>query len=508
MKHCESMKKIIELTAVEARNFLLKHESYTNFDLPKYFTFQNILDLINTELDGKLLSDFKITSPRDFDDINYKLLNNKDGKYAWRPFQLIHPAIYVSLVHQITETDNWRLIQERFTEFRANDRIECHSIPIVSESEDKTDKDSQIYTWWQLIEQRSISLSLDYQYLLQTDISNCYGSIYTHSIPWAIHTKEEAKKRENRSRNSLIGVVIDNHLQDMSYGQTNGIPQGSSLMDFIAEMVLGYVDSLLTDRIKILEITNYRILRYRDDYRIFTNNPFEADQITKSLSEILSEMGLKLNDVKTEASDNVIKSSIKPDKRYWIANKRITENKQKWLIQMFLLSELFPNSGTLDTQMREFLKVVQNSERKDPNIHTLISLVVEIAYRNPRVSPTAIAILTFLLNQIEEEQEKKVTIGRIKNKFEQIPNSGLLKVWLQRLYLKIDDTIIYEEALCNKLLDADTQIWNTEWMSPTLKRMIDKTPIVDYTSVLKLQQVVTQEEIESIVEARAYDYQE
>ena len=39
----------------------------------------------------------------------------------------------------------------------------------------------------------------------------------------------------------------------MSYGQTNGIPQGTILMDFIAEMVLGYADYLLTERLKDLE---------------------------------------------------------------------------------------------------------------------------------------------------------------------------------------------------------------------------------------------------------------
>ena len=502
------MKRLIELSAAEARSFLLKAESYVNFDLPMYFKFQDLLDGVGAELNGKLLSDYRDSNPRDYDDINYKLLTNKDGKYAWRPFQIIHPAIYVSLVNKITEEANWATIIDRFTLFRSNDRIECHSIPVVSESEDKSDKDTQIYTWWQMIEQRSIALAIDYQYMLQTDISDCYGSIYTHSIPWAIHTKEEAKKRENRDRNTFIGVVIDKHLQDMSYGQTNGIPQGSTLMDFIAEMVLGYVDTLLTEKINELGITDYRILRYRDDYRIFSNNPFESDQITKALSEILTEMGLKLNAEKTEASDDVIKTSLKPDKRYWIANKRVTENKQKWLIQLYLLSEKFPNSGTLFNQMREFLRVVQTSERKDPNIHTLISLVVEIAYRNPRVAPTAIAILTFLLNQIEDAAEKQDTVNRIKSKFAQIPNSGLLKVWLQRLFLKIDNTIVYEEVLCQKVGAPNTQVWNTEWLNAKLRGIIEGIPIVDYAAIEALEEVATEEEIEEIVEAKAYDYQE
>jgi RNA-directed DNA polymerase len=152
-------------------------------------------------------------------------------------------------------------------------------------------------------------------------------------------------------------------------------------MDFIAEMVLGYVDLLLSKKLVEIKIIDYKILRYRDDYRVFTNNPYEAEQITKVFSEPISEMGLKLNAGKTDASGNVIKSSLKTDKRYWITNQRITGNKQKWLIQLHLLSENFPNSGILETQMRDFLKVVKESKRKDDNVETLISIVTEIAFK-------------------------------------------------------------------------------------------------------------------------------
>src|SRR5690606_8648030 len=126
------MKKLTELTSTEAKNFLLKAESYVNFDLPFYFKFQDLLVGLDSELNEKLLSDYRDSNPRDFDDVNYKLLTNKDGKYAWRPFQVIHPAIYVSLVNKITEEQNWATIIDRFVQFRSNDRIECHSIPIVS----------------------------------------------------------------------------------------------------------------------------------------------------------------------------------------------------------------------------------------------------------------------------------------------------------------------------------------------------------------------------------------
>ena len=286
------MKNILEYTHSEARIFFLKEESYFNFDLPKYFIFQNIINTISGEIDGHQLSEYYRTYednsqtlrtefPSNSEDVNYKILNNKDGKFAWRPLQLIHPAIYVSLVHKITEEKNWATIVARFKEFQQNPKIKCYSIPVESES-DSSDKAETVTHWWHSIEQNSIQLALDYEYVLHTDITDCYGSIYTHSIAWAIHGKTVAKQK--RRDVSLIGNNIDKHLREMSFGQTNGIPQGSVLMDFIAEMVLGYADLKLSERLKTQKLDNFHIIRYRDDYRIFTNNPQSAELITKHIT--------------------------------------------------------------------------------------------------------------------------------------------------------------------------------------------------------------------------------
>jgi hypothetical protein len=498
------MKTILDFNGIDARSFFLKKESYSNIDLPYYFSFQSILDKVAKKLASKKLADFRSSSPRDFDDINYHLLSNKDGKYAWRPYQLIHPAIYVSLVNIITEEVNWKTIKDRFKTFQKDSKIECHSLPVISETESKTDKSAQILTWWQMIEQRSMVLALDYNYVVRTDITDCYGSIYTHSLSWAIHTKKEAKKKENRNKKSLVGVAIDNHLQDMSHGQTNGIPQGSSLMDFIAEIVLGYVDLLLAKRLKEIKITKYKILRYRDDYRIFSNDSFEAETITKELSEILSSLGLRLNAEKTEASSDIIKSSIKPDKRYWISNRRIAESKQKWLIQLYLLSEKYPNSGTVDTQLKEFLKTLEKSKKKDSNIETLISLVTEIGIRNPRVIPTAIAILSVLISRVPSDEEKLIITNKIKDKFKQIPNSSFIMVWFQRLYLKINKTEKYEEPICKRVKDKSQIIWNSDWLNKSLKDIIDNSEIVESDEIKKTKKRLSKKEIKKIVLKKSY----
>jgi RNA-directed DNA polymerase len=341
------MKRILDFSHTDARRFLLKEESYYNFDLPKYFVFQKLLEQISQEIKEKPLSDYygnhadkssgktKPTRPCDYENVNHRFLNNKDGKFAWRPLQLIHPAIYVSLAHKISKEENWNVIVSKMKEFSSNPKIKCLSLPV--ESDDKqSDKATTVSNWWHSVEQKSIELALKYQYVVHTDISDCYGSLYTHSIAWALHTKEAAKN--NKNDRNLIGNVIDFYIQDMSFGQTNGIPQGSILMDFIAEIVLGYADLELSQKILVTSIDDYEILRYRDDYRIFTNNPQDGNLIVKLLAEILVDLGLKLNSQKTFASNHVIANSIKQDKLDWI--KRQTYKDTYFLFMTFHVSTL------------------------------------------------------------------------------------------------------------------------------------------------------------------------
>ena len=380
------MKNILDLKYTEAREFLLEEKSYCSFDIPTYFRFSPLLKHISDKLTNQKLTDFyRKEKPSSFDNVNYKLFQNKDGEYAWRLFQLIHPALYVSLVHQITEKDNWRRIVKKFKEFQKGD-VKCESLPVIEENQDeyarlpgfeenkRNNTKNQTFHWVRSVEQKSISLALEYNYIFHTDIVDCYGSIYTHSIAWALHTKARAKKFKNRNDRQLIGVYIDKSLQDMANGQTNGIPQGSILMDFIAEIVLGYADQELTKKIyadqeltkkiyadqeltkKITDLNKYQIIRYRDDYRIFVNNLETGKAIIKKLAESLSEIGMRLNAHKTTNSSDIINSSIKPDKLFWIENKTYSKDLQKQLLVLYQFSKKYPNSGTLVKELHNFLK--------------------------------------------------------------------------------------------------------------------------------------------------------
>lgn len=504
------MKTVLDLSHIEAKDFFLKESRYFSVELPDYITFQEMLNTLDKELNGRELKEIKSAiKVRDVEGVNYKILHNKDGKFAWRPFEIIHPVIYVNLIHSITQNNHWTTITDCFKSYAQNPKIECHSIPVL-DTEDKSAKENQIYEWWHKVEQRSITLALEYNHVLHLDIADCYGSLYTHSIVWALHTKEEAKKTENRKNEDFVGNIIDWRIQDMSNGQTNGIPQGSVLMDFIAEMVLGYADFQLTQRLDTKGISEYKIIRYRDDYRIFTNSAQESALIAKELSEVLSELNFKLNSQKTVDNDDLILGALKPDKIHWIYNKRKTENIQKWLLQLYVLGQKYPNSGTLYKEVKLFLDWLQKREepkeeaddkkaiREIQNPEVLISILINLAYNNPRLYPLVTGSISFLIVKIENEEERKDIISKIKNKFSQLPNTNYLNVWLQRLTLKINIDTTYSSDLCKKVIDNDTILWKSDWLNNKFKLIVDKTKIIDDEKVNKLDVSFSKYETEQL----------
>ena len=132
-----------------------------------------------------------------------------------------------------------------------------------------------------------------------TDIINCYSSIYTHTISWALYGEEFAK--DHKDDKTLLGYKIDYILRQMNYNQTNGIPQGSVITDYIAEMILGYADLLLSEKLSSMQIDDYKIIRFRDDYRIYTNDEKKLTIILKALKEVLLNLNMKLNEKKQKS---------------------------------------------------------------------------------------------------------------------------------------------------------------------------------------------------------------
>ncbi|MBO5854884.1 MAG: RNA-directed DNA polymerase [Bacteroidales bacterium] len=497
------MKTIIEVSNIEAEQFFVQAANYCNIDLPKYFNFQPLLTaLLN---DNAAISTIGKDKVKKYQNVNYKFYNNKDGAFAWRPLQLINPALYVQLVKVITKKDNWEIIVKRFSEFQQDEHIKCCSMPLFTLGHENPKKDT-ILNWWDNIEQQSLELSLEYNCMLNTDITDCYGSIYTHSISWAIHGKKESQENSYKGGPKLLGDDIDTYIRNMSSGQTNGIPQGSVLMDFIAEIILGYADIQLIEHINAYNATccknqcieDYKILRYRDDYRIFSNSQETLVKVAKILTSVLQDLNFRINTQKTFITTNIIKDSIKADKYYWNEMKQEADNLQKYLLLIHSLSQKHQNSGSLAKALDDFYKGLYPLKvYKANNIKALISILVDIAYRNPRVYPITCAIIGKLLILETNKAEKDSIYTAIRRKFNSIPNAGYMQVWLQRLTIKLNAQEEYDEKICKLINNEDFELWEISWAHDKIKKIFKENPIIDRIIIDNLTETPTPDEIKT-----------
>lgn len=498
------MKKLVDLSNEEARTHFLKGSSYFNSDVPPYISFEPILTDVAAVLSERNFAEFKSSNPNDFSGVNYSFLANKDGKLAWRPFELIHPAIYVSLVNVICDSTNWAIIQKRLSEFEGG-AVECCSVPVVSTDHQK-DVAAQISSWWQKIEQQSLKLSLEFSHILHTDVVDCYGSLYTHSISWAIHGLEEAKK--NRGKNSLVGNKIDAHIQAGRYGQTNGISQGSVLMDFIAEIVLGYVDEQIN--LALDKPTDFRILRYRDDYRIFANSDERVEEILKVVSEKLMLVGMKLGVSKTLLSRNIVEGAIKPDKLAGIDLQDLgdanAKTMQKQLLRLHSFGQRFPNSGALRRLVGEFHTKISNQTEKPDDLEVQIAIAADIGFVSPSTFPAIAGILSHLIS-LASNEEKPILWQKVRNKMSRVPYNGYLEIWLQRVIQPqtINLPFVSNEPICKIVNGESVELWENGWIaSHDLKQALNTSKII-VKSVSDAGEVIQPEEIE-LFKQKAWAY--
>lgn len=483
------MKTVLDLAPQEALKFFMDAENYCNLSLPSYFNFQPILDYVQKKVGKSTLNSCLKKGgvhPSNFDEVNYKMLINKDGRYAFRPLQIANPFLYYLLVRDITAKDNWDKIKQKFQDFK-NDHIEVSSIPGLKGEEDKTLVGAIISNWWENTEQRTIELSIQYKYMFTTDITNCYSSIYTHAIDWAIEGKDIAK--ENKGNSKSLGNTIDKYIQRMQYGQTNGIPQGSALFDFIAEIILGYADKMLTDKLQKENINEYKVIRYRDDYRVFSNSKEEIEKIALALQNVLADLNFQMNTSKTRLSENIIEDAIKPDKLYYITNipayrklKSLFPSFQKELYYILSMAKQYPNSGTISKLPNNIGIRIERRKSIKENILVLVAILVEIAILSPKVHQLVLACISNLISRIETNEEKKVTIEQVRAKLNSLPNIGHIQIWLQRITYKLDLEAggnPYQERLCQLIVGNAVNLWNLDWLKDNLQKGLPILQICD-----------------------------
>jgi hypothetical protein len=131
------------------------------------------------------------------------------------------------------------------------------------------------------------------KYILYSDITRCYPSIYTHSIPWVLHGKSTSKLNA-KSKTKLEGDILDEMIRNTQDCQTMGIPIGQDSSFLIAEIILSEIDKELFNKgIK-------KGIRNIDDYEFTFDTLSEAENALVLLQEQVTKYELELNPSKTK----------------------------------------------------------------------------------------------------------------------------------------------------------------------------------------------------------------
>lgn len=136
--------------------------------------------------------------------------------------------------------------------------------------------------------------------ILQTDVLSFYHSIYTHSIPWALHGKKLAKRNRSASDPNFYGNLIDTLLRSCQDGQTIGIPVGPDTSRIISEIILCAIEQKIDTDHFVRLAGGYR---YMDDFFLCFASHVDAEAFLAALREAVLSFDLQLNASKTHIVD-------------------------------------------------------------------------------------------------------------------------------------------------------------------------------------------------------------
>lgn len=137
-------------------------------------------------------------------------------------------------------------------------------------------------------------LRIGNKFIVKTDISTCFSSIYTHSISWAAIGKSEAKNNRNKKR--LWHNQIDEACQKLKLKETHGLLIGPHASNLVSEIILVVIDNNLYAK-------GWRHIRHIDDYMCYVKTKEEAETFIIDLIAELAKFDLSLNHKKARIEE-------------------------------------------------------------------------------------------------------------------------------------------------------------------------------------------------------------
>jgi len=238
------------------------------------------------------------------------------------------------------------------------------------------------------------------QYLVEADISNCFPSMYTHAVDWALRTKPVAKT----NRNSGWEHELDQRLQSINDGETKGILIGPVISNVISELVLQRVDE------QIRKI-NVSFVRNIDDYTAFFRTRQQAELFVAQLETELSEYRLHLNAKKThiESTRHGIGERWINEINSYMPKSRGALGVVRFLQQSEALAMDFPQRSVV----RYAAKAVLSRRRhKRPNHRDVLIIdeLLRISFFHPEILCFLVGHIQWAVKELTAEDKDRISV--------------------------------------------------------------------------------------------------
>jgi retron-type reverse transcriptase len=360
-----------------------------------------------------------------------------------REFGIQHPSNYHDIVFHLI--NNWDDIIDLL--FDKKNKIFSYSFPIPVNARDEGNlsplrSGRMIYEWLAMAEKDLVAEAHRYNFIVRSDITNYYNSVYTHSIAWAIHGQEVAFADKE---NELFGNKIDRLVQYANKGRTNGLPVGSALSDLIAEIILSVIDLRVSKRV-VKEGIFFLATRFKDDYRILCNKKEDGEKILKYLAEELKQFNLSINENKTIILDLPSGLYRHHDRAYHPFSLRSNEALDFKTFELTLLKAMdihieYPGTSILEKFFSELytdnheLKIQFSSDinsRKKQILKTL-SILMLLKRESEKILCHVLAVIELIYKRYKREFDlkkplKEIVVSEIEKASRK--NSVFELVWL------------------------------------------------------------------------------
>ena len=277
-----------------------------------------------------------------------------------------------------------------------------------------------------------------YKYKLKLDISNCYNSIYTHSITWAFVGKENVKEmylnKSIKTSEYDLGDKIDSLNRKMNADQTNGILTGPFTSRISSEIVLCEID-------RLLEKENFDFVRYVDDYNFYFITQTEAENAIPKIANILNEYNLLINKEKLQIQNFPFDKLENYSQMFKFENDK--ENIYYLLQKVFSL----PNEQLVGA-MKYLLKSLSNKNINSKMFPQIYGLLINTIISYPLLSPYIVNVIELYLPIFKPEKFVKQMNKILSNELKSNHEHEIL--WLLYIMLK-SEILIFEENLRNIL---------------------------------------------------------